>query len=239
LKQINENLISEIKSVYSFLFFNIDKKHWVNHPDNITLTKLNQLQIAASIGLNIPKTIVSNNKNKLMHYINYRSNYITKGIDSLLNLEYNNDIYTTYTKKVSTVDINEKSEYLFPSLIQEEIKKEIELRIFYIAGKCFSMVIFSQDNDEMKTDFRKYDYINPVNWEPYKLPSSIEKKICVFMNKVNLQTGSIDMIKTSTDNYFFLEVNPCGQFEMVSFPCNYYLEKIIAQYLIKRNGEKN
>jgi hypothetical protein len=30
----------------------------------------------------------------------------------------------------------------------------------------------------------------------------------------------------------FLEVNPTGQYGMVSDPCNYYLDKKIAEYLI-------
>jgi hypothetical protein len=37
---------------------------------------------------------------------------------------------------------------------------------------------------------------------------------------------------TKKGEYVFLEVNPIGQFGMVSAPCNYNLEKKIAQYLI-------
>jgi hypothetical protein len=35
----------------------------------------------------------------------------------------------------------------------------------------------------------------------------------------------------------FLEINPVGQFGMVSHPCNYYLEKRIAQNLINSKYE--
>ena len=53
------------------------------------------------------------------------------------------------------------------------------------------------------------------------------------MKYVNLNTGSIDMIVTKENEYIFLEVNPVGQFGMVSQPCNYYLEKKITEYLMK------
>lgn len=51
------------------------------------------------------------------------------------------------------------------------------------------------------------------------------------MNKINLNCGSIDILVDNNLNYFFLEVNPVGQFGMVSFPCNYNLENHIANYL--------
>jgi hypothetical protein len=34
---------------------------------------------------------------------------------------------------------------------------------------------------------------------------------------------------------YFLEVNPAGQFGMVSTPCNYYLEEKIAEVLLRRS----
>lgn len=57
------------------------------------------------------------------------------------------------------------------------------------------------------------------------------------MNSLDLDSGSIDMIVDSSLTYYFLEVNPIGQFEMVSMPCNYNLEKLIAEELI--TYEKN
>lgn len=52
------------------------------------------------------------------------------------------------------------------------------------------------------------------------------------MKKMNLDTGSIDMIVTPELEYVFLEVNPVGQYDMVSVPCNYHLHSKIAKILI-------
>jgi len=51
------------------------------------------------------------------------------------------------------------------------------------------------------------------------------------MKAVNLNTGSLDFIKSTDGEYVFLEVNPAGQFGMTSASCNYYLHKEIANYL--------
>lgn len=44
------------------------------------------------------------------------------------------------------------------------------------------------------------------------------------------------MVFTKKEEYIFLEVNPVGQFNMTSVPCNYNLEKIIAQKLVNLAG---
>ncbi len=99
------------------------------------------------------------------------------------------------------------------------------------------MGIFSQNNSKTKEDFRNYDQNLPNRNVPIKLPLDIEGKLKKLMKKLNLNSGSIDLIYTIDNKYVFLEVNPVGQFGMVSFPCNYNLEKKIAEFLIK-NHEK-
>ena len=53
-----------------------------------------------------------------------------------------------------------------------------------------------------------------------------------------MNTGSFDFILTSEGEYVFLEVNPIGQFGMVSYPCNYYLEEKIVDLLIQKDNSK-
>jgi hypothetical protein len=52
------------------------------------------------------------------------------------------------------------------------------------------------------------------------------------MKQLNLNTGSIDMAVNTENEYVFFEVNPIGQYGMTSVPCNYNLDKKIAEYLI-------
>ena len=69
----------------------------------------------------------------------------------------------------------------------------------------------------------------------YKLPGELEAKLDSLMKNLNLNSGSIDIIKTVKDEYIFLEVNPVGQFVGYGVPTNYYLEKKVAEWLIKNN----
>lgn len=53
------------------------------------------------------------------------------------------------------------------------------------------------------------------------------------MQKLTIKCGSIDMVVNTKNEFVFLEVNPFGQFQQVSFPCNYYLELKVAENLTK------
>jgi len=138
--------------------------------------------------------------------------------------------WTTYTKKVSK---NNRSYAL--SYIQKEIIKEYEIRTFFIEKKYYSMAIFSQGNTNTNEDFRNYDKIKPNRMIPYILPKLIEDKLNLLMDKLKLNTGSVDIIKSIEGIYYFLEINPSGQFGMTSIPCNYNLHKLTAQHLNENN----
>lgn len=93
------------------------------------------------------------------------------------------------------------------------------------------MAIFSQDEIEASIDFRNYNSSKPLKQVPYSLPKELEDKLNKLTQKMKLNTGSIDMIVDEFGNYTFLEINPIGQITMTSQPCNYYLEKKIAECL--------
>lgn len=94
------------------------------------------------------------------------------------------------------------------------------------------MAIFSQSNSKTCIDFRKYDAKLPNRYIPYKLPDEIECALKKVMDCLKLNTGSIDLMVDENNKYYFLEINPVGQFGMVSEPCNYLLEKRIAEFLV-------
>ena len=98
------------------------------------------------------------------------------------------------------------------------------------------MAIFSQKDNQTEIDFRRYNLKKPNRTVPYQIPLSLEKKIIKLMTMLEFNTGSLDFIVDKEDNYYFLEINPSGQFGMVSLPCNYYLEKQMAIELM--NYEK-
>jgi hypothetical protein len=111
----------------------------------------------------------------------------------------------------------------------DEIYKSFEVRAFFIDNEWYSMAIFSQNDEQTKTDFRQYNSLKPNRFVPFRLPQVIILKLVALMKQLNYQTGSIDMVCNKKGEFIFLEVNPVGQFGMTSIPCNYCIEKIIAE----------
>lgn len=121
---------------------------------------------------------------------------------------------------------------MFSFVISKKIDKLFEVRVFYLAGEFYSMAIFSQEDTQTETDFRNYNLTDPNRTVPFILPDKIRQKLSLLMNKLDLNSGSIDIIVSKELKFYFLEINPIGQFGMVSYPCNYYLEKSFANILI-------
>lgn len=187
------------------------------------LNKLEALSLAREVGLEIPKTVVVTNKNKLSY-----GELITKAIHNGFNIKNNQNIFHLKTHEYIPDNIPSK---FAPTLFQKKITKKFELRVFFLKGEFYSMAIFSQQQDNTKVDYRNFDSDIPTKTSPYRLPNDMKIKLTDLMNRLNLTTGSIDLIYSQENKYIFLEVNPTGQFGMVSTPCNYNIEKRIAEML--------
>ena len=158
---------------------------------------------------------------------------ITKPYHEVVYPIYNDRPFQNYTSSVKDdLILDLREEEIFPTLVQEKIEKLFEIRSFFLKGKFFSMAIFSQASLQTQLDFRDYDIEKPNRTIPFQIPPKIEKKLARLFKSLNLNSGSVDMIYTEGNQFKFLEINPVGQFGMVSFPCNYYLEELLTQELI-------
>ncbi|MFL0063915.1 grasp-with-spasm system ATP-grasp peptide maturase [Tenacibaculum maritimum] len=232
----------EFRGFKEFFFESLRDKKWIHRPPYLrqnVVEKPLELKIATKHGLNIPKTLACNNKEALLLFRkNLGKELIIKNLKTVGVFPHTSLFkkpVATYTQSLSLEEINALPKRFTPILVQEKIEKLFEIRVFYFNSKCYSMCIFSQVEKKTSVDFRNYSTDMKQRMIPYKLPQEIEIKIKLFMSEVGLETGSIDMIYAKDSNYYFLEVNPEGQFGMVSLPCNYYIEKEIAKELIKQD----
>lgn len=233
-KKIEDFKKNELRIIREFIEDEIKKKPMLGSSIDLkNLNKLKVLNLAKNIGLNIPYTQVISKKSNLKN-----RDYILKVISEVRALNMDNFAQKNkwrilpYTIKLTDSIKKNLPDNFFPTIFQVNIKKKYEVRVFHLKGKNYSMAIFSQKNKKTETDFRQYDLKNPNRTIPYILPYDIENKINKLMLIIGLDTGSIDLIKGIDNMYYFLEVNPVGQFGMVSTPCNYQLEKKIANEII-------
>lgn len=199
------------------------------------LNKLIVLSAAKKAGLLVPDFYVSNHKNGIENIFNHTPDLITKAMSDGLYLFDNtekNTGYFSYTEKVDKDLMNTIPDRICPSLLQKNIHKKYEVRVFFLQNQCYSMAILSQLDEQTKTDFRKYNEKKPNRFVPFQLPADIDQKIKNLFTALNLNTGSVDLMVDEKEDFYFLEINPVGQFGMMSSPCNYFLEKEVALNLL-------
>lgn len=226
-KVFNNYRYEEDTELLNLLNYILDQKAKLNSIQDDKILKFQQLDVASQVGLKIPTTLVTRKKSDIVDLINVeQSPVITKPIGNPFSFTKHGMYSFT-----SLVDPDTISDTFDISQVQTAIDKKFELRIFYFNSTFYSSAVMSQTNEKTKIDLKNYDENDPNRVVPYKLPALIENKLTELMNRLYLKSGSIDMICDKNNEYIFLEVNPIGQFEQVSNPCNYDLYHLVAQYL--------
>ena len=112
-----------------------------------------------------------------------------------------------------------------PVILQELLHKRHELRITVVGEKIFSAEIINN---------------SPVDWRRkqiqvvvYNLPDLIKSMCLQLVKKLGLRYGCIDMIVTPKNEYFFLEINPNGQYWFVEEKTGLMIGKSIAHLLME------
>lgn len=221
--------LNEIKKIKEFIHYKLSKLRHINSILKVDYNKLIVSDIARNVGLLTPNDYIFSNSESLKKINFIDKKYSTKSISGNFILQEADNLFMGYTSILE--DYNNFNDYFFPSFIQDYISKNIELRVFYLNGNIWTMAIHSQLDAKTNVDFRNYNFEKPNRTIPYDLPKGIKNKIDKLMKELKLNCGSLDMILDLENNYYFIEVNPVGQFGMVSNPCNYYLHKQIAEYL--------
>lgn len=221
-------LKTEYTEVLNLILFSLRNKKWINHYTAVgKMNKIEMLAKAETVGIQIPYTIITN------QFEQKDKSWITKSMSDGKVITHNDKNFPVMTMKYTDHTASD-----FPGLFQEQIIKEYELRIFHLNRKNYSMAIFSQNDSQTSVDFRNYNSKKPNRFIPYQLPKDLDRKITKLMKSLNLETGSIDIIKGTDGAYYFLEVNPSGQFRMTSYRCNYNLHHEMAALLKKMADEK-
>ena len=230
--QLDTHLRSEMQSTAQGLYALLANKPWLTRPSEARVNKMHALRIATELGLDVPATIITNARAKLEAFRGKHGRIITKAISDGTAFYVGDQRCVTYTEEVHDADIADLPERFLPTLAQELLVKQYEIRIVYLAGRLYPAAIFSQADPRTQIDFRHYNLQKPNRSVPYWLDPEIEESIRQLMSALGLTTGSLDFVRTVDDRLVFLEVNPVGQFGMVSGLCNYNIEKDVAAYLL-------
>jgi len=225
-------LTRELQALRGAVGAGLHRARWLLRMTDTPLNKLQVLQAAARVGIDVPATLVSNSRAAVADFLACHGRIICKPISDIESFLLEGREFPMFTGEVTAELLEQMPPRFFPSLLQEMVEKRYELRVFCLDGRCWAMAMFTQADAQTAVDFRDYNLAHPARAVPFALPPELEARVAALMAELRLDIGAIDFIRARDGRYVFLEVNPHGQFAMVSDECNYRLEKHVAEHLI-------
>ena len=206
---------------------------WMSLPAKIEAAELKpyQLQVARKLGFSIPSTLISSDPIAIKDFfLNHEGDVIAKPVRSGY-IEVANGSFGMYTRKLTTEDIQFLEMALpCPIIVQKEIPKEFDIRVTVVGRKIFAVAIDSQTDPEAQIDWRRTE--NPdLPHQIHKLPVRLKNLIISLIHELDLSFAAIDLILTPEGEYFFLEVNPSGQWLWVEDKTGLPISDAVADWL--------
>lgn len=228
---VNEQLYRSQWSSFIRNLIVFDKAKWINHPVKTYCAenKLYQLQCAQNVGLLTPRTFVGNT---LPQDITPANKYIVKSLDTALFYDESQE-YFTYSSVVGGNELVESNIKGAPIILQEFLGDKRDIRVTVIGNKLFPIGI-TKNGENIYGDWRK-NAKEELQYIPETLPDDISNNIIKLMNKLGLLFGGVDLA-FSDGQYYFIEVNPTGEWGWLSQYSAIPLEKAIVNELV---GEAN
>jgi MvdD family ATP-grasp ribosomal peptide maturase len=189
--------------------FRMDDVRHIRHAENKQL----QLQVARSLGLDIPRTLTTNDPSAVRAFAEEcGGRIVTKMLSSFAVYEGGREL-VVFTNPVRPEDLEDLSGLsLCPMTFQELIPKALELRVTIVGHRVMAASIDSQSSERAAHDWRRDGLRMVEDWLPYELPRETEEKLLRLLDYFSLNYGAIDIIVTPEGRHVFLELNPVGEF---------------------------
>ncbi|MBM9506467.1 ATP-grasp ribosomal peptide maturase [Actinacidiphila acididurans] len=177
---------------------------WVNHPLRIAAAdyKPAQLALAQRLGLAVPPTLVTNDPDEAREFIGAHDEVLYK---TLRWTPYaRNGVPVTGWAEPVTADEIDESVRVAPHLFQVRMDKVADVRVLVVGRHTFAVRIESG-----LLDWRK-DY-SALTYTVEHLPDRVNTALLACLERLGLASGSFDLAVDRRGDYWWLELNPNGQ----------------------------
>jgi glutathione synthase/RimK-type ligase-like ATP-grasp enzyme len=190
-------------------FMLLSSAKWVNHPQSTFLaeTKAVQLAKAADLGFRVPQTLITNHFPSADVAPFLDDNLVAvKAIEAVL-IEDKGAQTFGFTSLISPEVVATSYLRSAPVMLQEALEPKTDVRVTVVGQKVYAVAI-SLAGSPVPGDWRALK--DRVTYERHELPRELEEACCRLVRSLGLVFGAIDLVMVG-DTYFFLEINPTGE----------------------------
>ncbi len=206
-----------------------DMARWVNHPTRTYEAehKMIQLRSAYEVGFDIPATYCLNSDQLLGSRVSGPLVAI-KGLDTVL-VRSDTTEYFGYTNLVDREELEEAELKGAPLVAQQALTDKLDLRVTVVEDDwwCASA---TEGGSGIAGDWRLRK--SNVTFAEFALPRAVGDRCIELTRRLGLRFAAIDLA-LANDRFFFLEVNPTGEWawlqEEVQFPIGVKLAEVLSK----------
>ncbi|MEZ4381207.1 MAG: hypothetical protein R3A79_07650 [Nannocystaceae bacterium] len=195
-----------------------------------------QLTLARRLGLEVPRTLVSNDPGAVRAFARSTpAGLVTKMMASFAVIDAAGREQVVFTNPVSDADLDDLDGLaLCPMTFQERLEKACELRVTVAGDRVLAAAIDSQALPRARTDWRREGEALADAWTPYALPAAVRAGVLGMMDALGLNYGAFDFVVTPEGRHVFLEVNPSGEFMWLLRTPGLAVDEALADVLCDR-----
>jgi glutathione synthase/RimK-type ligase-like ATP-grasp enzyme len=158
--------------------------------------KPRQLQLARQLGLEIPRSLMTNDPVEARAFIeSCPGGAVAKMLGSFAIHDQQGEEQVVFTTLMTSEHLDQLGGLQYsPMVFQERIRKQLELRITAIGNRLFAASVDSERTEGADIDWRARGVTLLQSWKEYALPPEIEKRLHQYMERIGMQYSAIDII---------------------------------------------
>jgi glutathione synthase/RimK-type ligase-like ATP-grasp enzyme len=204
---------------------------WINDSQKTfdSENRLRQLVTAQKIGLSIPETSITNS-------ILEGKKFLKRNPKSIMKVLHHHEI-TLKHRSFKFLTNNMEADHLLsfedlvyaPVIFQRKIENDSEIRVTVVGDKIFSCKLSINDKNKY-SDLHKIEE-SKIIFEEINLGKKMEK-LCIKLNReLGLLVSSIDFVQGKNGEFFFLEINPIGDWYWIEKRTNLPITKSMFDFV--------
>ncbi|MET0401501.1 MAG: MvdC/MvdD family ATP grasp protein [Cystobacter sp.] len=208
--------------------------HFINPlgADEAAGNKARQLRLARAHGLEIPRTLVTNDAARVRAWFDEVGGRVVAKMLTPLSQSMDGRQPFVYTSAIGPEQLEELDGLRYsPMVFQQRIDKAHELRVIVVGERCFVGVIDASRSAAGQVDWRR-SRPDECSWSVGVLPGDVERRLVRVVAALGLVYGAADFIVTPDGRYVFLEVNPAGEWGMLEKELGLPIAAALADALV-------
>lgn len=208
---------------------------WLSAPSAIAIAedKPRQLLTALEAGFQIPDTLVTNAFGPAIQFLEGPPTIAKPLREARLDGDTESIIFTSRVERLSARDA--RAFKASPMILQREVPKRADVRVTVVRDRVFAVAIRSQANEETIVDWRRGAVVDLAH-EVIDLPEPIAAQCVAIVRALNLGFGAIDLVWDQDGVFWFLEINPNGQWAWIEKRTGLPIAAALADALLEIAG---